>query len=213
VDILHGQRLLCIGDSVTDCGRARPVGEAPHDRLGTGWVNQVHCLLQATHPERRIRVQNTGWSGNTVRDLAARWQTDVLDLKPDWLAVMIGINDVWRQFDRPHHGDGVPPEIYEQTLESLVAQTPGLSGLVLMTPFFIEPLKADPMRARMDEYGAIVKAVAARHGARCVDVQAAFDRFLAHNHSSVIAWDRVHPTPGGHMIIARAFLDVVGYRW
>ncbi|MFM2090866.1 MAG: hypothetical protein RLZZ127_1355 [Planctomycetota bacterium] len=213
MDIQDGQRLLCIGDSVTDCGRARPVGEAPHDRLGGGWVNQVHCLLQATHPERRIRVQNTGCSGNTVLNLADRWQTDVLDLKPDWLAVMIGINDVWRQFDRPHHGDGVAPELYERTLESLVTRTPGLSGLVLMTPFFIEPLKADPMRARMDEYGSIVKAVAARHGARCVDVQAAFDRFLARNHSSVIAWDRVHPTPGGHMIIARAFLDAVGYRW
>ena len=47
------------------------------------------------------RVVDMGISGNTTRDLQARWQTDVLDLKPDWLSIMIGANDVWRQFDSP----------------------------------------------------------------------------------------------------------------
>ena len=61
----------------------------------------VDALLGAVYPERMIRVINMGVSGNTTRDLKARWQTDVLDLKPDWLSIMIGANDVWRQYDSP----------------------------------------------------------------------------------------------------------------
>jgi lysophospholipase L1-like esterase len=79
------------------------VGEAGIDGsgLGTGYVSLVDSLLRAAYPQGRIRMVNMGTSGNTVRDLAERWQTDVLDLEPDWLSIMIGINDVWRQFDSP----------------------------------------------------------------------------------------------------------------
>ena len=77
--------LLMIGDSITDCGRVRPVVDGD---LGNGYVGLIHAMLSAT-------------SGNTVRDLAACRQSDVLDLKPDWVSIMIGINDVWRQFDAP----------------------------------------------------------------------------------------------------------------
>lgn len=94
-------KLLMIGDSITDCGRGQPVGEAFKDGLGNGYVSLVNALLTSTYPAHRIRVMNTGTSGNTVLDLAERWQTDVLALRPDWLSVMIGINDVWRQFDSP----------------------------------------------------------------------------------------------------------------
>lgn len=206
-------KLLFIGDSITDCGRPRPVAEA--DNLGGGYVNQVNALLNSAYADRPIRVVNTGISGNTVRDLKARWQSDVLDLKPDWLSIMIGTNDVWRQFDRPLIPEAaVQPDEYEQTLDALVGATkPQLKGLVLMTPFYLEPLAADAMRARMDQYGKIVLAVAKRHGAIGVDLQAAFDRVLKHQHSSFFSWDRVHPTPTGHMVIARAFLDAVGFVW
>jgi len=49
------------------------------------------------YPERAIRVITAGVGGNTCRDVAARWQKDVLDVTPDWVSLMIGINDVWRQ--------------------------------------------------------------------------------------------------------------------
>jgi lysophospholipase L1-like esterase len=78
-----GQKLLMIGDSITDCGRAQPIGEGPSEELGRGYVNFVSALLGATYPDRRIRIINAGTSGNTVRNLDARWQRDVLDLKPD----------------------------------------------------------------------------------------------------------------------------------
>jgi len=214
VKLAPNSKLVFIGDSITDCGRARPVGEGLFEAIGKGYVGLVDGLLGAACPAHRIRVVNMGCSGNTVRDLKARWQTDVLDLKPDWLAILIGINDVWRQFDLPRHPEiHVGVEEYERTLRELVGRTrPVLKGLVLMTPFFIEPNPGEPMRARMDQYGAVVKRLSAESGALCVDVQAVFDELLAHCHPAALAWDRVHPNVIGHMAIARAFVQAVGVR-
>lgn len=213
--IESGSKLVMIGDSITDCDRAKPAGEGLFEALGRGYVSQVNALLQAADPARSIRVVNMGLSGNTVRDLKARWQTDVLDLYPDWLSIMIGINDVWRQFDCPQQTEwGVPLDAYEHTLNDLIEQTKAhLKGLVLMTPYFIEPNKQDAMRARMDQYGSVVKALAQKHGALLVDTQAAFDKVLEHLHPMSLAWDRVHPNQTGHMVITRAFLKAVDFRW
>lgn len=213
--VAQGSRWVAIGDSITDAGRARPVGEGPQG-LGTGYVQTMDALLQAWYPARRIRILNVGTSGHTVRDLAARWQTDVTDLKPDWLSVMIGANDVWRQFDRVTQPErAVLPAEYEQTYETLLAGTAGTlkGGLVLITPFFLELRTNDPMRARMDEYGAIVKKLAARHKAILVDSQAAFDAVLQDLPSAMINWDRVHLNHIGSAVLARAVLNAVGFRW
>lgn len=210
-------RLVMIGDSVTDHGRT-PVGESMHEGIGRGWggyVAQVDALFMTAYPERAIRVTNRGTSGNNVRDLAARWQADVIDLKPDWLSIMIGINDVWRQYDSFRGADrAVPIDEYANTLERLVRDTrPLLDGLVLMTPYFMEMNRADAMRKRMDEYGAVVKDIASRYHAVFVDTQAAFDRILTHMHPAGIAWDRIHPNHIGYMVIASAFLTGIGFEW
>jgi lysophospholipase L1-like esterase len=191
------------------------VGEGLFGAIGTGYVSYVDALLASGYPERAIRVVNMGSSGNTVLGLKARWQTDVIDLQPDWLSIMIGINDVWRQFDLPRQPEcHVLLDTYAATLEALVAQTaPLVRGIVLMTPFFIEPNPADAMRARMGEYGAAVKAIARQFNLPCVDTQAAFDAVLAHTPSAAIAWDRVHPNHIGHMLLARAFLSAVEFAW
>lgn len=213
--IQPNSKLLMIGDSITDSERAQPVGEGLFGAIGNGYVSLVNSLLQARLPEQRVRVVNMGTSGNTVRDLAARWQADVLAQQPDWLSIMIGINDVWRQFDSPLQTEiHVLIDEYRATLSQLLASTrPRLKGLVLMTPYFIEPNRADPMRAQMDRYGAVVRELAAAHDAIFVDTQAAFDKILAHLHPTELAWDRVHPTQVGHMVLARAFLEAVGYEW
>lgn len=208
-------RLVMIGDSVTDCNRARPEGEGLFEGIGRGYPMLVDGLLNVAYPAHAIRVTNMGTSGHTVRDLAARWQTDVLDLKPDWVSIMIGVNDVWRQFDLPRQPErAVPPEAYAAELDELVVRTlPHVRGLVLMTPCYVENNRTDAMRARMDEYGAIVKQIAARHGTLFVDTQAAFDPVLAHMHSNAITWDRVHPNHIGHTVLARAFLNAIGFDW
>lgn len=212
--IRKNSRLVMIGDSITDCGRARPVGEGLGGELGSGYVNLVAAFLAAVHPAQGIRVVNVGSSGEQVRHLKQRWKTDVLNLKPDWLSIMIGINDVWRQFDRPllKEQHVLLPE-YESTLDELVRTTaPGLKGLVLMTPYMIEASRRDPMRATMDRYGAAVQRIARRHGAIFVDTQAAFDGVLEHMHPMALAWDRVHPNLAGHLVLARAFLGAIGFK-
>jgi lysophospholipase L1-like esterase len=205
-------KLVFIGDSITDCERARPIGEGLFGAVGKGYVSLIEGFLGAIHPAHAIRIVNMGTSGNTVLDLRQRWQTDVIDLKPDWLSVMIGVNDVWRQFDVPRQTEiHVSPEAYARTLDELIGQTKSkVKGLICLAPFYIEPNRADPMRKRMDEYGAIVRRTAEKHGAMFIDTQAAFDGVLAHMHANAIAWDRVHPNIIGHAIIARAFLNAIG---
>lgn len=204
------QTLLFIGDSITDCGRDRPVGQR-WNSLGDGYVNFVDSILGAAMPETPIRVLNTGISGNRVTDLEARWQSDVLDLEPNWLSLMIGINDVWRQFDAEPGAEQVEPEQYELVYRSVLAKTrPQLDGLVLMTPYFLETNREDPMRVKMDTYGAITKKLAADFDAISVDTQAAFDHYLAHQPTQSLCADRVHPNGVGHIILARAFLSAVG---
>lgn len=207
-------KLVMIGDSITDAGRARPIGEG-EGALGAGYVSLVNALLGAAHPEKNIQVLNMGIGGNTVRDLAGRWQTDALDLKPAWLSVMIGINDVWRQFDSQR-----PPEEqitlgeYETTLNDLITRAaPSVDGLILITPYLVEPNRADPMRVRLDDYIAIVRSLAEKHSAVFVDTQGAFDAAIPAYYPRSFAADRVHPNLTGHMVIARAFLNAIGFEW
>jgi lysophospholipase L1-like esterase len=204
-------KLVMIGDSITDCGRTQPIGEGLFGAHGTGYVALVNGLLGSLHPERHIRVVNMGTSGHTVRDLKARWQRDVLDLRPDWLSIMIGINDVWRQFDLPLQSEiHVGLEEYQNTLDELIsAVKPLLKGLVLMTPYFIEPNPLDAMRATMDRYGQVVRALAQKHTAIFIDTQAAYNKVLQHCHPAALAWDRVHPNMTGHMLLAEEFLKAI----
>ncbi|TCP29069.1 lysophospholipase L1-like esterase [Scopulibacillus darangshiensis] len=210
-----GQKLLFIGDSITDCERVKPAGEGKFGALGNGYVSFVDGLLQAVYPELGIRVVNKGISGNTVRNLKDRWQEDVLDQKPDWLSIMIGINDVWRQYDTPFIKDWhVGLDEYQESLRKLVNETkPFVNGMVLMTPYYLESNEHDAMRRTMDQYGAVVKRIAEETGCLFIDTQAAFNQVLKELYPATLAWDRVHPSTAGHMVIARAFLREIGFDW
>ncbi len=207
-----GSKILFIGDSISDFDRKRPVGEVRFNGWGTSYVADVGAMLGCMYPEMHYRVVNMGVSGNQARDLEARWQTDVMDQHPDWVSVLIGINDVWRQFDSPEiKEEHVAPEDYEACYERLITRTlPYVKGMILMTPYFMEPNKQDPMRVRMDEYGAIVKKLAGKYNLICVDLQAGWDKLFQHMHPCSIAWDRIHPNQTGHMYIAKQFLNAVG---
>lgn len=209
--IAPGSTLLFVGDSITDCGRARPVGESAFGGLGTGYVSLVDAYLKVKWGQSRIRVQNMGVGGNTVRDLSARWDDDVLDLEPDWVCVMIGINDVWRQFDRFLEVEThVRLPEYRSTLNSLVGMAKDkCQGVVVMSPFFAEPNTDDPMRALMDEYGASAMEIANLNGAIFVDIQGELDALMVHVPPMALAWDRIHLSTAGHMMIAHAFLEAI----
>ena len=210
-----GQKLLFIGDSITDCNRTKTEGAGVFGELGNGFVSYVNALLLAVYPELGLQVVNKGINGNTVRDIKRRWQEDVIVSKPDWLAIMIGINDVWRQYDTPHIKERhVYIDEYEETLRQLVRETKSsLKGLILMTPFYIESNEEDPMRRTMDQYGKVVWNIAEEEDCLFVDTQAAFNEVLKSLYPAALAWDRVHPSAAGHMILARAFLKEIGFNW
>ncbi|WP_163194976.1 SGNH/GDSL hydrolase family protein [Clostridium thermarum] len=213
--IQENSKLVMIGDSITDAGRNYNVGEGWQDSFGYGYVNLVNGLILSTYPEKKIRIVNKGISGNTIRDLKARWKEDVLDLKPDWLSIMIGINDVWRHYDTPLILENrVGEDEFRKNYEELVSSIrPQLKGLVIMSPYIIEPNKSDVMRAHIDRYGQIAKEVAEEYGAIFVDTQKAFDDFCKVYYSAALSLDRIHPNTTGHMIIAKAFLSMVEFNW
>lgn len=203
-----GQRLVFIGDSITDCGR-RDVAEP----FGDGYVSLLHSFVTAWQPELGLTWFNRGIGGDTVRDLRARWQSDVLDLSPDWLSVKIGINDVWRMFDG-RTAEGVPIDEYESTLRALLRESVDRTGcrLILAQPYVIEPDRTEPQRAMTDQYGGVVDKLAAEFGAVLIRTQDAFDRVLATTGSADWAADRIHPNQAGHAVIAQEFLAAFGWR-
>jgi lysophospholipase L1-like esterase len=214
--IQPNSRLLFIGDSITDCGRKRPIGSGGFDQaLGNGYVSLVDAALAAVYPDYAISTINMGINGDTVQDLKYRWTRDVLDLKPDWLSILIGINDVWQQFNQLWQSEGHDPVgSFAQTLDELVEKVrPSVKGLILMTPYFLEPDPLEPMRAMMDLYGGAVGEVAARHEALLVDTQADFNPVIDKVDPLQLAMDRVHINLAGHMVLARAFLREVGFSW
>lgn len=205
-------KILFTGDSVTDAGRKRPVGEGLWEGLGTGYVRMVDSILATVYPEKRFHICNTGTGGAASCDMLARWDTDVMALKPDWVFLMIGANDVWRQYDELNlDNDRYMPERYRENLEKIVSQTmPTVKGMFLISPFYMEANDNDEMKKRMVEYSNISKEVAEKYGAGFIDVQPDFDEHLKYRYPAYISWDRVHPGWVGGMIIARRILKEIG---
>jgi lysophospholipase L1-like esterase len=201
---------IMAGDSVTACQRDVTDPKA----LGNGYVSFVDGLITAWNPNRRIRILNRGVPGDTVRDLKARWRSDVVDLHPDWLSVCIGVNDVWQQFDGKHEGQSlVMLSEYEHTLDELLSAIHSvLNGLILLTPYFIRP-DGDPLRNMMNTYGGAVQRLAQRHSAIFVDTQSVFDRAVACSPVESLTTDGAHLTIAGHMLLARAVLQSVDFNW
>ena len=201
-------RIVFSGDSVTDMGSANPVGEGLFDNVGHSYVRIIENMLAVYYPEIKIRVTNSGISGNTSRDLLARFDRDVVDLNPDWVSICIGINDVWRQFDSPAIPDcHVMPDEYAKNLETMILKVKDkVKGEFVLTPYIMEPNSEDMMRSRMNEYVQICSDLAQKYGCIFVDFQKMYEDYCRIRHSSYIAWDRIHPNQIGATLMAREFL-------
>ena len=206
-------RIVFAGDSVTDMGSAQPVGEGLFDNVGHSYVRIIENMLAAWYPEVRVRVTNSGIGGNTSRDLLERFDRDVVSLKPDWVSICIGINDVWRQFDTPAMTDhAVYPEEYRENLVKMIEAVKGkVKGIFILSPYYMEPNRRDRMRKRMDEYTEICRALAEEYGCVFVDFQKIYEDYCKIRHSTFIAWDRIHPNQVGATLMARAFLEKCGF--
>jgi len=207
--IQDGQQFLFIGDSITDCGRR---GEgAP---FGNGYVKIAIDLITARYPERRIRYRNEGISGNTVADLHARWDADVIAHQPDWLSVKIGINDLHRTLrDAP---ESLPPDRYEALYREILtrarAETP--ARLILIDPFYIstatDGFEAEVLR-RLDGYLDAVHRLAEEFQAIPVRTHDVFQEQLRYRPATEFCPEPVHPYASGHVVIAHALLRALNW--
>lgn len=201
------QKVVFIGDSITDAHR-----RSDPRQLGNGYVNLI-----AEEFDRRgssVDVVNRGVSGDSVGDVRARWQIDVLDLEPDVLTVYIGINDTVRTW---FQGFPTPPAQFEADLDDVLtrAAAHGIGSIIVIEPFFLTgvpfpgPWKAgeDFARADLDSKRPIVQALANAHGATFIPLQAAMDAAVEERGAALLAQDGVHPSGLGDRLIARLWCE------
>ena len=137
--------MLFIGDSITDCGRRERA--IP---LGDGYVSMFAELATARYPERNIEWTNMGIGGNRTTHLKERWQSDVIEHRPDRLSIKIGINDLssFRRGDP----DGVPPDLFKRNYDQIMTSTRQALGeipVLLITPFYISTNMDDDVEGAM----------------------------------------------------------------
>lgn len=207
------ETIVFTGDSVTDAGRKRPLGEGLWEGTGTGFVRQVENAIVAFYPERMIRIINTGCSGNDSKQLLDRFQTDVIDLKPNYAVITIGFNDVWRFFDEPTvFSEHVQLGEYKANVQKMLDMCKEAKiKAILMTPYYMELNLKDPMRIKMDEYRKEYMELAKKNGVDCIDLQKVFDDYCAKRYTSFITWDRIHPNHVGSTLICTEFLKYAGF--
>ncbi|MDO9541475.1 MAG: SGNH/GDSL hydrolase family protein, partial [Kiritimatiellia bacterium] len=137
--IKNGDKVLFIGNSITDCGRRG--AERP---LGIGYVKIFSDFLIACEPEKRVKIINKGIGGHNVVNLLDRWTDDVLRHKPDWLSIKVGINDVHQHLRDP--ATGVSPEKFEETYRKILKRTRvelPRCRIILIQPFYISRESSD----------------------------------------------------------------------
>ena len=204
----RGARILFQGDSITDGNRGRNTD--PNHILGHGYQFIIAARYGAALADRDLTFMNRGISGNTVLDLEKRWPKDTLDLKPDLISILIGVND---------DGRNVSFEQYEQVYDKLLADTRAANPrvkLVLCEPFRL-PKGTPPgewkVPASIQRRQEIVARLAAKHGAALVHFQAVFNEACKRAPADHWIWDGVHPTYSGHQLMADEWVRVVKAFW
>lgn len=197
--------VLFQGDSITDTNRDRQT-----DSLGTGYAYITASLFAAQYPEKQVRFINRGISGNRVVDLAERWDEDCLDLRPDVLSIMIGINDCWRRYKT---NDITSAETYHKGYERLlnrVKESLPETKIILLEPFLLPTFpEQQAWREDLDPKIQAVRELARKFGARYVPLDGLFAEACSRQEPIYWASDGVHPSPAGHGLIARAWLEAV----
>lgn len=194
--------VLFQGDSITDAGRSRE----DDSQMGAGYASLLAAWLSAQWPQGGLRFLNRGISGDRACDLEARWTRDCIDLQPDWVSILIGINDTWRRYD-----SGTPSDIgaFEQTYERLLTRVRDESAarVIILEPF-VAPVtpEQDTWREDLDPRIQAVRRVARTFGAFYVPLDGLFAAASVHRGPSFWASDGVHPTPAGHALIAQHWL-------
>jgi lysophospholipase L1-like esterase len=204
IELKSNQTILFIGDSITDASRL----EAAYRPFGYGYVHFVAYQLKANYPEYNLNIINTGISGDTIRDLDYRWEKDCLNHKPDILSVLIGINDVFRQYtDRLD--EAVLLDEYQLTYKRLLSLVKEKNNcrLILVEPFMFCDDKANPAYRALQQYIHAVRALAEEFGAVLVPLQELINKKIRKVPPEKFSDDMVHPYVWAHAWIAQQWLE------
>lgn len=194
--------ILFQGDSITDAGRSRVVDR----KLGTGYPAHVKELLKKDFSELKIKVINRGISGNRAIDLVNRWEEDCIALKPDYVSILIGVNDTWRKYDA---NDETPADLFKERLKFILEETLNKTKaqIILLNPFLLDVNEnITKMREDLSFKQEAVAALAKEYGTKFIDLDRIFldaSKELAPEHFS---GDGVHPSQAGHELIAAEWI-------
>ncbi|MEN6519728.1 MAG: SGNH/GDSL hydrolase family protein [Armatimonadota bacterium] len=198
-------KVLFQGDSITDCDRSRDDLKC----LGHGYPMFIASRYLAKHPEYPVEFINRGVSGDRSRDLKARWDKDCIEIQPDLVSILVGINDVWRRYDNndPTSVDQFADnchDILTRTVESTDA------GIILLEPFLLPVMdEQDAWREDLDPKIQVVRALAREFDASLIPLDGLFAQASTKREPEFWSADGVHPTFEGHALIAQAWLDAV----
>ena len=206
-----GITILFQGDSITDGNRTR--NDDWNHVMGHGYAYSIASKLWYEYPSKGFHFLNRGISGNRITDLATRWQTDTLDLKPNWLSILVGINDVEVAIKG---NTASTPEQFETDYRALLKQTieklPDVR-LVICEPFIL-PVgrvkdKFELYQNEVEKRQETTKRLAEEFKAVYVPFQSAFSGALTKAPADYWIWDGIHPMPAGHELMARFWIDSV----
>lgn len=210
--IKKGSIILFQGDSITDAGRnkGREGNANDSDALGKGYVYLIVAQFLADRPDYGLKIYSRGISGNKVFQLADRWDKDCIQLKPDVLSILIGVNDIWHTLNGNYDGT---VEKYEQDYRALLARTrrelPDLR-LVICEPFVLRcGAVNEKWFPEFDRYRAVAKKMSEEFNALFVPFQSMFDKASELAPPAHWAADGVHPTMAGASLMAKTWLRIV----
>ncbi|MGI6668391.1 MAG: SGNH/GDSL hydrolase family protein [Acetivibrionales bacterium] len=195
--------VLFQGDSITDWGRDRN----DYYSLGTGYAMMCGAWINSLYPELNITFLNRGIGGNRVKDLESRWQRDCIDLKPDVVSILIGINDTWRRFD---NNDPTPVENFEASYRSILTEVKEKTSaqLIICEPFLLPVTEEQKKfwREDLDPKINAARTLAMEFGAIYIPFDGVFAAACMKQPPSYWAADGVHPTPAGFALMSRHWI-------
>lgn len=201
-------KILFQGDSITDVGRSRE----DNNNVGRGYPHLLKAELYCKSP-CEYTVLNRGISGNRIVDVYARIKSDIINLAPDFMSILIGVNDVWHEFSYKNGVDTPKFEkIYSMLIEEIREALPNIK-ILIMEPFAL-PASATTgtledgsekyvaFRAETEKKAAAAKRVAEKYDLTFLPLQKLLDDAAAKTSPEYWLSDGVHPTEAGHALIA-----------
>lgn len=196
-------KILFQGDSITDAGRNR---EDCHD-LGSGYPKYAAENIRSRFPDRELEFVNLGVGGDRTWDLLRRWQADCIDIQPDVVSILIGINDTWRAFDSNAPTTAAEYEAnYRKLLEDIRQHTK--AKILILEPFLLHntPDK-DNWREDLNAKIMAARRLAREYADVFVPLDGLFAAASVQKPPAYWAADGVHPTEEGARFIGEYYVE------